>query len=127
MSLCRSQQKENELPPFVGTVPFLCACIAPIPVRGLWEFLHTLIIILIQFKLYLFIHLFPKPLWKQGLYSGSFWQFRGHLPSEMGGCCPSVYCILVIHGVEVSAVYVVKFLVFHTSGGIYLRPAGFLF
>ena len=34
--------------------PFLCACIAPIPVKGLWEFLHISIIILIQFKIFLF-------------------------------------------------------------------------
>ena len=25
---------------FVGTVPFLCACVAPLSVRGFWEFLH---------------------------------------------------------------------------------------
>ena len=49
--------KESETPPFVGSVPFLCAYVAPLPVRGLWEFLDILIIILIQFK-FLFIHLF---------------------------------------------------------------------
>ena len=52
--------KKSEIPPFVRTVPFLCACIALLPVRGLWEFLHILIIILIQFKIfYLSIYLFP--------------------------------------------------------------------
>ena len=48
--------KEREIFPFVGTVPFLCACIAPIPVRSLWKFLHTLIVILIQFNFFLFIY-----------------------------------------------------------------------
>ena len=57
LALCRSQLKESDIHPFIGTVPFLCACVAPLPVRGLWEFLHILIIILIQFK-YLFIYLF---------------------------------------------------------------------
>ena len=53
-----SLQKEREIPPFVGTVSFLCACVAPLPVRGLWEFLHISIIILIQFT-YLFIPYTP--------------------------------------------------------------------
>ena len=38
--------------------PFFCACVTPLPVKGLWEFLHILITILIQFK-YSFIYLFP--------------------------------------------------------------------
>ena len=52
-----SLPKENEIPPFVGKVPFPCACVAPLPVRSLWEFLHILIIILIQFNFF-FIYLF---------------------------------------------------------------------
>ena len=56
LALCWLLLKENEIPPFVRTVPFLCACVTPIPVRGLWEFLHILIVILIKF---LFIYLFP--------------------------------------------------------------------
>ena len=56
LSLRRSLPKENEISSFIGMVSFLCTCVAPIFVRGLWEFLHTLIIILIQLKF--FIHLF---------------------------------------------------------------------
>ena len=33
---------ERERDSFVGAVPFLCACVAPLPVRGVWEFLHIL-------------------------------------------------------------------------------------
>ena len=46
--------KKNEIPPFVGTDPFLCTCITPLPVRGLWEFLHSLMTILIQLKKFFF-------------------------------------------------------------------------
>ena len=35
-----SLPKENEILYFVGTVPFLCACVIPLPVRSFWEFLH---------------------------------------------------------------------------------------
>ena len=31
---------ERERDSFVGTVPFLCACVTPLPARGFWEFLH---------------------------------------------------------------------------------------
>ena len=37
------------------------AYVSPIPVRGLWEFLHILIIIIIQFN-FLFFYLFPSAL-----------------------------------------------------------------
>ena len=57
LSLRWSLLKENELPPFVGTVLFLCTCITPISVRSLWEFRHILIIILIQFH-FVFFYLF---------------------------------------------------------------------
>ena len=60
LSLRRSLLKEHELPPFVGTVPFLCACVAPLPVRVLRESLYILII-LIQFQFqFLFIYLFIR-------------------------------------------------------------------
>ena len=51
MSLCRSLLKEFEIFSFVRRVLFLCACVDPIPVRGL----HILITIFIQFNFYLFI------------------------------------------------------------------------
>ena len=49
--------KEHEISPLVGMVLFLYACVTPLPVRGLGEFLYILIIILIQneFILKLFI------------------------------------------------------------------------
>ena len=55
-SLRWSLLKESEISPFFGMVPFLCGYVAPISVRGLWEFLHILIIILIQLKKFLFIY-----------------------------------------------------------------------
>ena len=41
VTLLVTAEKEQESF-FIGTVPFLCACVAPFPVRGFWEFLHIL-------------------------------------------------------------------------------------
>ena len=58
LALHWSLLKESEIPPFVGMVPFHCTCITPLLIRGLWELLHILIIILIQGKFFC-IYLFP--------------------------------------------------------------------
>ena len=55
LSIRWSLLEETEISPFVWMVPFLCACVNLILIRGLWEFLHILIIILIQFVFYSFI------------------------------------------------------------------------
>ena len=34
-------ENKNEIPPFVGTVPFLCACVAPILVRGVSAYFNN--------------------------------------------------------------------------------------
>ena len=49
MSLRRSLLKESGFLSFTTTVPFSCACVAPFPVRGFWEFLHFLCLFLILF------------------------------------------------------------------------------
>ena len=45
--------KENGIFSFAGTVPFLCACVAFLPVRGFWEFLHFLYLSLIWFSFFI--------------------------------------------------------------------------
>ena len=55
-SLRQSMLKENRILSFAEMVPFLCACIIPLPVGGFWEFLDFFNIYFLSNLIFLFFY-----------------------------------------------------------------------